>query len=365
MPRLLDLILRSVAPPNIVRNAARGKLNIPAMEQLEILVHLCGDPELAHEARTALNAWDECEVVAICGRPDVPIGLAEFYLESGNFREPVVAALLQNDALEESFLVPFAARAPGESIPALVSAVRRRRSRALLAALRSNPEADAARNQVEDVVHELDAGEAAAFEELTAYEREHAEEIAAEAHKPFDLAVVSTDERDELAELLPLARGTTDPSSIDLKAIEPEQEKQLSTLQKIATLTVSARVQLAMRGTREERMILIREGVKVVALAVLESPKLSETEMEGFASMKNVQEIVLRGIASRRRFMKNYAVVRALASNPRSPLDVGLPLVKTLLVMDLKNLMRNKSVSELVRRVATKYFLEKSSSRGR
>ena len=61
---------------------------------------------------------------------------------------------------------------------------------------------------------------------------------------------------------------------------------------------MTERVQLAMRGSREERMILIRDGVRVVAVAVLESPKVSEQEMESFANMKNVQEVVLRGIAA-------------------------------------------------------------------
>ena len=196
------------------------------------------------------------------------------------------------------------------------------------------------------------------------FEKEHAAEIAAQRQQPFDLTVVSSDERDELAELLPLVKEVP-KEVLETKVIDPEQRKQISTLQKIASLTVPERVQLAMRGTREERMILVRDGVKVVALAVLESPKLSETEMESFAAMKNVQEVVLRGITLRRRFMKIYGVVRALVNNPRTPLDISLPLLKTLLLMDLKNLMRNKSVPEMVSRIATKVYLEKSQTHNR
>ena len=67
------------------------------------------------------------------------------------------------------------------------------------------------------------------------------------------------------------------------------------------------RIKLAVRGNREERMVLIRDRSKLVSLAVLESPKVNEGEMEAFAAMKNIQETVLRAIASKRKYIKNYS----------------------------------------------------------
>jgi hypothetical protein len=118
-----------------------------------------------------------------------------------------------------------------------------------------------------------------------------------------------------------------------------------------------------MKGNKEERYLLVRDGSKVVSSAVLESPKLSDQEIESFASMKNVQESVLRGIAGKRRFMKIYAVVRALANNPRCPLDVQLTIVKNLLNMDLRNLSMNKNISDTVRKVAAKMFRERTEKK--
>jgi hypothetical protein len=221
------------------------------------------------------------------------------------------------------------------------------------------------RHEIEEAFREVEKSSDEEADALARYQQEHAEEIAAHQHLPFELTVVSTDEKDELAELLPLVKSIPSTTVIDQKLIMPDQREQLSTLQKIASLSVTERVQLAMRGSREERMILIRDGVRVVAAAVLESPKVSEQEMEAFANMKNVQEIVLRGIAQRRRFMKVYGVVRALVSNPRTPSEVALPLVKNLLLVDLKNLIKNRSVPDLVRRIATKSFLEKSKTHNR
>jgi hypothetical protein len=117
-----------------------------------------------------------------------------------------------------------------------------------------------------------------------------------------------------------------------------------------------------MKGTKEERSILIRDGTKIVALAVLESPKITDGEVETFASQKNVLEAVLRAIPMKRRYAKHYPVVRNLVFNPRTPMDVALGLMKNMLVADLKNLSSNKQVSETVRKLALKMFKQKMDS---
>jgi hypothetical protein len=133
-------------------------------------------------------------------------------------------------------------------------------------------------------------------------------------------------------------------------------------LQKISKLDIKGRIQLAMKGTKEERAILVRDGTKIIALAVLDSPKITDGEVEKFAGQKNVLEAVLRAIPMKRRFAKNYAVVRALVFNPRTPLDVSLGLMKNLLVADLKNLSGNKEVAETVRKLALRMFRQKNEA---
>jgi hypothetical protein len=132
-----------------------------------------------------------------------------------------------------------------------------------------------------------------------------------------------------------------------------------NSMQKINSLDVKGRIQLALKGNKEERSLLIRDGTKVVALAVLEAPKLSDGEVERFALQKNVLEAVLRQIPLKRRFMKNYIVVRNLVANPRTPLDLGLGLMKHLQPKDLKNISGNKEISETVRSLALKMYKQK------
>ena len=138
-----------------------------------------------------------------------------------------------------------------------------------------------------------------------------------------------------------------------------QETERGSALQKISRLDIKGRIQLAMKGTKEDRSILIRNSTKLVALAVLESPKVTDGEVEKFANQKNVLEAVLRQIPMKRRFVKNYGVVRNLVANPRTPLDVSLALMKNLLTADLKNLAGNKEVSDTIRKLATKMFKQK------
>jgi hypothetical protein len=140
----------------------------------------------------------------------------------------------------------------------------------------------------------------------------------------------------------------------------PHEERRETTLWKISKMDVKGRIHLAIRGSKEERGILIRDGTKLVALAVLDSPKVSDGEVEGFAQQKNVLEAVLRAIPMKRRFAKNYSIIKNLVYNPRTPLDVSLGLMKGLLVHDLKNLSGNKEVSETIRKLALRMFKQKS-----
>ncbi len=214
---------------------------------------------------------------------------------------------------------------------------------------------------------------------LVAFFTEHAAEIAAEGDKSFhaiggiyDEMPTEPDSKSFAAAAsaspapttpVQTATAPTAPVSkpvLPKKLVNPEDERRGSVLQKITKLDIKGRIQLAMKGSKEERSILVRDGTKIVALAVLDSPKISDGEVEKFASQKNVLEAVLRAIPMKRRFMKNYAVVRNLVFNPRTPLDVSLGLMKNLLIADLRNLTGNKEVADTVRKLALRNFKQKT-----
>ena len=108
-------------------------------------------------------------------------------------------------------------------------------------------------------------------------------------------------------------------------------------------------------------MLLIRDPNKLVQRCVLQSPRLTETEVEAFASMSNLSTEILRTISLNRAFMKNYAVVKNLTNNPKTPLDVSLHLMPRLTATDLVKLTANKNIPETLRSAAVKLHRKRKS----
>lgn len=134
-------------------------------------------------------------------------------------------------------------------------------------------------------------------------------------------------------------------------------------LARLAGLSVMQRMKVAMKGTREERSILIRDPNRLVASAVLSSPKLTENEIEAFARMANVSEDVLRVIGMNRAWLKNYSVMLNLVRNPKTPVAQSLHLLNRLSERDVKMLTSDRNVPEPLRISARKKVSEKASTR--
>jgi len=120
----------------------------------------------------------------------------------------------------------------------------------------------------------------------------------------------------------------------------------------LSSLPVVARLKLATKGTREQRAQLIRDSNRMVAVAVLSSPKVNEAEVESFAKMANVSEEVLRIISGNRSWMKHYGVALGLIKNPKTPPSISTQILHRLTERDVKALTVDRNVPELVRLAA-------------
>jgi hypothetical protein len=419
MPRMIDQIRTSSLSANLVQAAARGALVLPPEEIIEILVYLANHNKVfGQQARMTLAGWDEKSSRAVAADPKTPVEVLQYLASPDNLRPPLLCALLDNPSLPESALLALAHGGSREVLDKMAESPRVRDSARLRSALQAsprlsstaasalaahrpqppapvpalseeavttmseNPALEAAENpEVHQVttptsteMAEPSDGDDVLDSEITAFMTEHADEIAAEAGKAFQPIGGMLDELEAIE--TPALRVDSAPTNSGVASVAAaagkapaanpakpaEEHRRGSTLQKISRLDVKGRIQLAMKGNKEERSILVRDGTKIVALAVLDSPKITDSEVEGFANQKNVLEAVLRAIPMKRRFAKNYAIVRNIVFNPRSPIDVSLPLMKHILVGDLKNLSGNKQISETVRKMALKMFKQKTEA---
>lgn len=152
--------------------------------------------------------------------------------------------------------------------------------------------------------------------------------------------------------------GAADPEG-PLTPVDPDEEDDPDAPPKLLSLmTVLERLKLAMRGSREQRAALVRDPNKMVAVAVLSSPKVSEPEIEAFAKMTTVPEEVLRVIGANRVWTRNYSVALALARNPKSPTGIALQMVSRLNERDMKQMSTDRNVPEPVRLAVRKYLVK-------
>jgi hypothetical protein len=155
-----------------------------------------------------------------------------------------------------------------------------------------------------------------------------------------------------------------DPEAIRSEAEEIEATpERRGTAQRLSMLTVSDRMKAAVLGSREERSILVRDPNRLVSSAVLSSPRLTESEVESIARMTNVSGDVLRAVGTNRVWLKNYAVMAALARNAKTPIAVSLSLLNRLLERDIKFLASDRNIPEPVRLAARKIYTQNVSRR--
>ena len=132
--------------------------------------------------------------------------------------------------------------------------------------------------------------------------------------------------------------------------------------QRVALMSVKDRVMLAIKGTREARMILVRDPNRMVAGAVLRNPRLTDSEVETIASLKSVPEDVLRRIGQNRQWARSYIVIHNLVRNPRTPIATSLGFINRIQSRDLRVLSQNKNVPDVIRQNAYRLYMKRNSA---
>lgn len=156
----------------------------------------------------------------------------------------------------------------------------------------------------------------------------------------------------------PAPDGDTNPDAPLVEAGEAGEAGDVEGVKMLSMMTVLERLKLAMRGTREQRAALIRDPAKMVSVAVMSSPKLTEPEVEAFSRMTTVNEEVLRIIGANKVWTRNYSIALALTRNPKSPLSIAMQMAPRLTERDMKQIASDRNVPEAVRLVVRKFLLK-------
>jgi len=157
------------------------------------------------------------------------------------------------------------------------------------------------------------------------------------------------------------AASDEDTHAEDDEGVEHLKDKFLPLYQKIANMPIGGRIRRAQIGTREERMLLIRDSNRIVATAAVRSPAMQENEVMLISRNRNLSEDVLRIIATTPEWLKSYAVKRNLVENPKTPIMIAARLVEQMRESDLKRVAKSKNVAGPVQEAARRHLNRRQS----
>jgi len=139
------------------------------------------------------------------------------------------------------------------------------------------------------------------------------------------------------------------PEKVEEAADEYKHQRVQSMFQRIQKMRVGERIQLAIRGSRDIRSILLRDSSREVMLTVLDNPKITESEIEILAKQRTTPDEVLRVIAKKKDWLRNYSIMFSLVTNPKTPVGIALQNINALKYKDLLPLEKNRNLPEAIR----------------
>src|SRR5579864_2998040 len=140
MARTIDQIRASKLPSNMMQFAARGALQVPPAENIEILVYLALHNKVFGElARMTIAGWDEKSCLAAASDPQTNREVLDYFISPDNVRPKLLPALLENPSVSEAQIVKLASSAMRDTVETILKSKRALSMPRVLNTLSSNP----------------------------------------------------------------------------------------------------------------------------------------------------------------------------------------------------------------------------------
>ncbi len=340
LSRQAERYARRDAPRDARLMAARGALPLPPLELATVLFALLHDPDAAVKdlARASLEGLPDTVMDAVLqgdAHPAILSHLAQTFREDENRCEKIALNPAADDAT-----IAFLASLPSRRLVDIVSNNQERmlRTPEIVDALGANPLTG--RATIERVLAFLGM-------DLEAQTGSPPREVSDDQAEAALVAVLGEG-------LTAFARDMVQES--DAEVADGDRINLHALIQQ---MSVFQKVKLARLGNKEARGLLIRNSNKVVSLAAITSPKISDTEVVSYAQSRNVCDEVLRVIANNRQWTRHYPVKLALATNPKTPQATAMKFVNFLQENDVRSLVRSKDVPTAVSAHARRILMKK------
>lgn len=379
----VSAILDGTAPPQARMAAASGMLPLPQSDLLEVLVSLRqeDDPQIVEAATETLAEQSAEDLLAAATNDETSPTVLDYLATLSGEHKQIHEAVILNRNTSDRAIANLAAATQEGALLELISLNQQRLVRfpAIIDAILENDgrsaEASRRARETKREFFEKERGAQQIAREL----RARGNSAAAEFFESADLGDgFSADDAWLIASHIEVSDADLDNSWLPAeryeelqletgaeraanfaKVLEHERleagevpAERVSLIRRIMFLNARDRMKLAMKGDREARGILIRDSNRMVAVAVINNPRLTDQEVENIAAMRTVADEVLRLIALNRAWARSYPIIHNLVRNPRTPIATAITTLPRIRTRDLQQLTQNRNVSEAVRRQA-------------
>ena len=338
--------------------AARGLVPLAPADQVAVLYQLSLDAEsnLAQSARATAAGLPENLLAGTLAQPTTDPRVLDFFAQLIADKPAVFDAIALNPAVADQTIATLASRAGSREVDQIAQNEQRLlRHPEIIAAMYMNRRA---RMSTIDRVVELAVRNSVRVPGLAAWD-EVARALtgappATAEHDAMFAAMAATTVRDDSALTTGDAEQALPEDDAAAAAAPGEDEDERK-------LTVPMKIRLATLGDAFERGKRIRDPLRMVAMAAIKAPGVTDIEAARYAGNQALPEDVIRYIAANRNWTKLYAVKVSLCRNPKAPIAETTRFLPFLRQKDLTNLSKSKSVPSAVAAQARKLIMQRSA----
>ncbi len=361
-PNLLSTAAQRALGPGPGRMmASKGMLPLPPADQVAVLyqLHLDADASIAGASRATASGMPEKLLAGTLADPTLDPRILHFFGERTYEKAVVFDAIALNPSVDDTTLAMLAAKGDARGVDQIAQNEQRLlRHPEIIAAMYMNRKA---RMSTIDRVVELAVRNNVRVPGLACWD-----EVARAL-----TGGISSSEEDDLFRNVADALSSGDDAAItkgdlDRDLTDEEEQLRLEQAKKVdekkvpwARLSIPAKIRVATLGDAYARSMAIRDPVKIVSMAAVKSPGLSDMEAAVYARNQALAEEVIRYIASRREWTKMYAVKVSLCKNPKTPISEATKLLPFLREKDLQNLAKSRGVSSAIVAQARKLMTQR------
>jgi hypothetical protein len=153
-------------------------------------------------------------------------------------------------------------------------------------------------------------------------------------------------------------------AAVTQETAEVPEAKKLTFTQRMMKMSVAQKIKMASLGNKEARTILLRDSNKLVALAAVSNPRISDSEVLALSNNRTLMLDVMNYILRNRDWLKSYQVKVNLVNNPKTPPANSMKLLQSLHPNELKAVARNKNIPQMVQNQARAQLQKQAAAKG-